>query len=160
MSSIIVNGFNVGTEMTTVILSSNLPGFQSVPIETLGHMKEFKADQENTEVICTPVAYGGLRFHRNIYHDWMGTINLTRFNATLSQMMLLIMQVFQQTGAETYWAFFTLMNNTAAGTQDSFLFTNAVIGKHSLGNFSGTSEVDTSLAFRCQSLTITTTQLA
>jgi hypothetical protein len=154
MSQILVNGFNVGTEMSQVVFTSSLGTFLT---EEWGHMKDFKADQENTEIICTPVAYGGLRFHRNIYHDFAGSISWTRYNSLLSGTMLLIMNKFQTGGGETYWNISSTITNTAAGTIDLLLFQNCVFGKHNVGSFNGTSEVENSIAFRCQALSISGT---
>lgn len=152
MANIIVNGFNVGPELTQSILSSSLGTF---PVQQVGHLKSINTKQENTKVTCTPVIYGGLRFHRNIYHDWSGTLDFTRYNGNLTALIARVMQIFQQGGGETYWTIYNTINNTAAGGQDQYLFTNVVLDDHGMGNFGGDAEVDQSLAFRCQSLTIT-----
>ena len=151
MADIIVNGFNVGTELQQIILTSDLGSF---PSSQLGHLKSFKADQEASKITCTPVAYNGRRFHRNIYHDWAGTLTFTRFDATLTALVAQIMNRFQLTGAETYFSIFTQINNTAAGTRDNYLFEEVVLDQHNLGEFNGTGEVENSIAFRCQSMTI------
>lgn len=152
MANIVVNGFNVGPELTQCILSSNLGTF---PVQNVGHLKSIMTKQEATKVTCLPVIYGGLRFHRNIYHDWSGTLNFTRYNGNLTRIIAQIMNVFQQTGAETYWSIYNTINNTAAGGQDQYLFQNLVLDEHDMGTFGGDAEVDQSIAFRSQSLTIT-----
>ena len=154
MSQMIVNGINVGQEQQLLILSNPVLG--TIPFEQLAHRTEFNAKQEATQVISTPTAYNGLRFHRNIYHDWSGTISADRFNNNFTALILRIMQIFQTTGAETYFSLFTQIANTAAGTIDELQFNQIVLDQHDAGKFT-TGKVEQSIAFRCQSLTITGT---
>lgn len=152
MGQLIVNGFTVGTEQQQLILSN--PTIGSFPVEQLGHQLEFNAKQESTKVICTPSAYNGRRLHRNIYHDWSGMLRTQRFNANMTQLILRIMQIFQDTGAESYFSLFTSINNTVLNTVDQYYFNRIVLDEHDLGKFDGTTGVENSIAFRCQSLTI------
>ncbi len=156
---IIVNGINVGTEMQQVVLSSSDPAIGTIPLENLGHMKSFTADQQSSQIICTPSAYNGKRFHRNIYHDWFGKITVARYNGNMTAMINRIMQQFQATGAETYFSFFTAITNTDAGSNDQYTFIQAVIDTHNLGDWTGTAEVDNTLSFRCQALLRTSAAL-
>lgn len=98
---VLVNGFNVGTEL--VALSINWNG-NTVSCEQLGHLEALNnVTQENTEITVSPVGYGGIRFHRNIYHDWMFSLDFDRFNNNVTSLVQGVMTNFQQTGAETYF---------------------------------------------------------
>jgi hypothetical protein len=153
MANLIVNGFNVGTELQHVILSAdNGPSF---PIEQLGHLKEINSRQQSSRVICSPVIYNGRRLHRNIYHDWSGELVLTRFNMDLTNLIVGVINRFQQTGAETYFSLYATISNTSVGSEDEMLYTRMVLDEHDPGRYNGMSEVDISIAFRAQSLVLT-----
>lgn len=151
MSQIIVNGFNVGTDLQSVIIT-DLTGGATYPVETLGHLTTLAGQQESTPLTSTPVVYNGRRFHRNIYHDFSGRLEFDRYNAALTALVLSIMQRFQQTGQETYFSILATVNNTSAGSQDDFLFHQIVFDQHNFGQFSGTEKVGQTLNFRCQQL--------
>ncbi len=158
MAQLLYNGYNVGTDLTSVIMQ--VQGGGSIPIELLGHITEFSVTQEMTKTVSTPVSYGGKRIHRNIYHDFAGEINLDRFNGAMTNLINGIAQRFQTLGEETYFSILAQIQNTTAGVQgvDEWLFCQCVIGDHHVGRFGGTSKVDgMRFAFMCQALTITGT---
>ncbi len=155
---ILVNGANVGTDLQNVLFQTT-PGGVSFLASKMGHLKEISATTQNTKVIITPVIYNGLRIHRNIYHDLMGEMTFTRFNGDITNLIWNIMLNFRNTGAETYFSLYTSIWNSAlpVPSLDEYQFTQLVFDEHSLGRFNGTSEVDVTLPWRCQTLTISGT---
>ncbi len=153
MANITVNGFTVGTALQSVILRDDQGN--SYPIETLGHLKDLKATQQVSEVTCTPVIYNGLRLHRNIYHDFSGSLLLTRFGPAMTRLVIGIMNRFQTTGVETYWDIYATIFNDVLNSTDEYLFSRSVFDNHDLGSFQGTGEVENSLNFRSQKLFLT-----
>lgn len=152
--NILVNGTNVGTELQQVVLFTNANGGVSFPANALGHLKEINARQQSTKVTISPVIYNGKRIHRNIYHDFAGELMFSRFNGDITNLILGIVNRFQSLGAETYFSLYTNIFNSTLGTIDEYLFQQLVLDDHDLGRWNGTSEVDVSIAFRCQSLII------
>jgi len=151
MAAITVNSYSVGTEMQSLVLQAN---GQSYPVQQLGHLREFNATQNVTQTTITPVVYGGLRLHRNIYHDFSGRISFDRYNASITSLMQSIAYTFQQTGAETYFTIFATIFNAFLNTTDDYLFNNCVLDGHDLGAWTGTAEVQNLIQFRCQSFVV------
>jgi hypothetical protein len=157
MAQLLVNGYNVGTELQSVILLANAAGI-TIDTATLGHLRELSAEQQITTNTITPAVYNGLRLHRNIYHDWSGTLNFDRYNGNLTNLMNGIQQSFQLNGAETYFTMFaTIFDTTYVGQEDLYMFSQVVLGPGSFGSWGGTGEVQQSISWRCQGMVITGT---
>ncbi len=153
MANITVNGFTVGTALQSVILRDDQGN--SYPVEQLGHLKDLKSMQQSSPIICTPVIYNGLRLHRNIYHDFTGSLLFTRFGPAITRIVLGIMNRFQTTGVETYWDIYATIFNDVLNSTDEYLFSRAVFDNHDPGSFQGTAEVENGLSFRSQKLFLT-----
>lgn len=152
MAQIVVNSYNVGTDLQSCILQPSTGG--QYPVETLGHLKELRAKGEVTPTTITPVIYGGLRMHRNIYHDYSGALMFERYNGSLVSLFNGIMQNFQATGEETYFGIYATVFNAVLNTQDEYLFHQCVIDMDNFGGFNGTAAVENGIIFRCQTLAI------
>ena len=152
MAKLVVNSHNVGTDLNSCILQPATGG--AYPVEQLGHLKELRAKGEVTPTTITPVIYGGLRLHRNIYHDYSGSLLFERYNGALVSFWNNILQTFQNTGAETYFSIYATVINPVVNTTDEYLFAHCVLDMDNFGNFNGTSAVEQGLAFRCQTLAI------
>ena len=150
---IIVNGFTVGTELQSCVLRAT--GGGSYPVNLLGHLKEQDMRQEVTKLTQTPVIYGGKRLHRNIYHDFSGRLTFGRYSGFLMQLIIDIVNNFQTAGYETYFTMLSTVFNSTINTTDEYLLTQMVIDLSAAGTYTGTSEVDQTLEFRAQALTIT-----
>lgn len=153
MANIIVNGFSVGTELQSVILLAKDLG-TSIPLEQIGHLKELHATQQSTALTISPVLYGGKRLHRNIYHDFSGRLVFDRFNGDITNLNQGIMQRFQNQGYETYFTLYWKVFNSYLNTTDEYMLTQVVLNDHDAGTFSGTTNVENSMAYRSQSLII------
>jgi hypothetical protein len=148
-----VNSFTVGTDLQSCVLYSSTGA--SIDTATLGHLLEVNAQQQTTKLTQSPATYGGLRLHRNIYHDFACRLVFARYSANLTTLITQIMQRAQQQGYETYFSIFGVGFNPIAAAEEEFLFQNCVIDDHDFGTYTGTTAVDQSFAFRCQSLILT-----
>ncbi len=152
MANLLVPSFNVGTELSQVIiLASN---GVSLSANALGHLEDISAEQNVTKKTITPVLYAGKRMHRNIYHDFSGSMMFSRFNGDITNLINGIMSEFQSTMKETYFSIYMLVNNTSVGTIDEYVFQNCILDGHKIGPFTGTDEVKAPLNFQAQSFII------
>jgi hypothetical protein len=155
MAQLLLNNYNIGTDLQQVILVAD--NGRNIAANQLGHLEEISATQQVTRNTISPVLYQGKRLHRNIYHDWEGRLNFTRFNGDMTSLIQGIMDRFQQTGAETYFTLYCTVRDlgqAGAQTLDEYAFQRCVLDGHEMGPFTGLAEVKAPLTFRCQSLII------
>lgn len=151
---LLINGFNVGQELTSLIFIPESTG-TAIPVENLAHLDELRMNQVQSNVTKTPCGYGGQQLHRNIYHGWEGHFAFTRHSGALSGLIHSIVDKFQTTGAESYFTIYATILNTAislggASVASEYIITKAVFGEHDPGAMNGTEAVTPALAFRCQ----------
>lgn len=152
MAQLVVNSYNVGTDLQSCILQMSTGG--SFPVETLGHLKELQAKGEATPTTISPVIYGGKRLHRNIYHDYSGSLMFERYNGSLVALYNQIATTFQETGMETYFSIYGTVFNNLLNTTDEYLFHQCVIELANFGGFNGQAAVEQGISFRCQTLAL------
>lgn len=156
MAQLLVNDYNVGTDLQQVIIvPAQGPNLSA---NAIGHLEEINASQDVTENTIKPVLYQGIPLHRNIYHGWMGELRFTRFNGDVTNLMARIAERFHSTGEESYFTIYMTVRNTAAQAAgqanaiEEYAFLRAVFSNHKIGPFSGTAQVEAPLSFRCQDL--------
>ena len=146
-----INGFNIGQDAQITITADN---GQAFPAEQLGHLMEFEADWDDTEIKVVPITHGGKPLYDVIPHGITGRMSFTRMNGALSAVFADLMNDFYDNGLRHKFKISVRVLNRD-GTVDTYLFDECSISKAKFGNFRADKEVDQSFSFRSQNMTTT-----
>lgn len=154
-SSLTVNGYNVGVDISLTISNQFGDVFNA---GDLGHFRgiDCKFDTENLKI--QPISRGGKPLYLMIPSGLSGTLKFTRFNGSLTNVFSSLYQAFYTAGILPKWTYSAAVVNRD-GTTDKYIWTGAVFANPDFGSFQDVREVDQGMSFNAENL-LTTSNLA
>jgi hypothetical protein len=149
--AVTVAGFNIGTDAAVSISDQYGDIF---PASSLGHIMEFDAESEDTEIKIVPLTGGGVPIYQTIWSGVRGHLMFTRNTGALTLMIIELMNAYHDSGIIPQFSMtLTVLNRD--GTTDEYLFSGVQWIRPRFGNFRATKEVDERLEFRASRITAT-----
>jgi len=152
-TSLTVNGYNIGTDVSVTISDQYGDTFNA---GSLGHLRSIEAtwDMENQKI--QPITRGGKPLYLSIPSGMTGNMHFTRFNGALSSIFVELYQAFYSAGLLPKWTISCQVLNRD-GTTDQYIFTGVVFGRPQWGNFADIREVDQTFEFNAENVISTST---
>jgi hypothetical protein len=148
MVAFVINGYTIGQDIQ-VSLQDDAGNFVA-DVGQLGHLMEFEATQEDTELRIIPITNGGVPLIDTLPHGWTGRMTFTRINGALDNLWAAIQNNFYAGRRQHFQIGVSVVNRD--GTTDTYTFIQVSFSKPSFGNFRADKEVDQTVTFRSQNM--------
>lgn len=151
MATSVLNGYNVGTDVSLSISDSYGDVF---PAEALAHITEFDCESDDVEIKVTPISFGGVPIYQTVWNGIRGRLMFARVNGSFQSMVINLMDSYFNLGNIPFFTITeTVMNRD--GTVDEYMYVGCQWVRPRFGNFRATKEVDMSFDFRAQRAVLT-----
>ena len=155
MANILVNGLNIGTDISVTISDNYGDVFTDADI---GNMMSFNVSMDMHMLKVTPITNGGKPIYRSIPNGLSGTMEYVRVNGNITSIFTVLYAAFYNAGLlPTFTITVTVINRN--GTTDEYIFPEVVFHTPDFGRFDGISEVRQKIDFSGPEI-LSTTNLA
>jgi hypothetical protein len=145
-SSLTVNGFNIGTNITVTISDQFGDVFNA---GDLGHLQEIGANFDMEMLKISPITRGGKPMYLAIPSGLSGTMRFTRFNGALTSMFTQLYQLYYNNGILPKFTITVSVINPDS-TTDQYIFTGVVFSRPGFGDFQNIREVDQGFSWNAE----------
>lgn len=143
MPGLIVNGFNVGTDLSGAV--SDVLG-DIFTFEDLGHIIEFDSAAEDSPLKVVPIDNGGIPVFQTIWSGVSGNMTFVRSGPAFNRLIIDLMAGYHFTGIIPQFSITVNVMNRD-GSIDEYLYSGVQFSKPSFGNYRGVKEVDMKVGF-------------
>lgn len=134
----IINGFNVGTDVSVVIQDQ----FGDViPAASMGHLLEFESQSNDKPLEVVPITTGGIPIYQTIWGGVTGDMRFARVNGTFQQIFSDLINQYHIAGLISQMNCQTRVRNRD-GSVDTFMYVGFQFRGPRFGSYMSTREVD------------------
>jgi hypothetical protein len=134
----IINGFNVGTDVTFTLTDQ----FGDVlSASMLGHLIEFESQSNDKTLEVTPITTGGIPIYQTVWNGITGDMRFARVNGVFQQVFSDLMSTYFVAGIIPQMTLQTRVRNRD-GSVDTYIHVGFQFSKPRFGSFQATREVD------------------
>ncbi len=147
-TSTIINGFNVGTDVSWVLQDQ----FGDVlPASSFGHLIEFESQSNDKTIEVTPITTGGIPIYQTVWNGINGDMRFARANGRFTQMFSDLMSSYYIGGIIPQMNLQARVRNRD-GSVDTYMFVGFQFSKPRFGSFQATREVDMRVSFMASTM--------
>jgi hypothetical protein len=151
MTGFIINGFNVGTDVSFSVQDNFGDAF---PLDALGLLMEADMKSMDKKLDVTPISNGGVPLFLTIWAGVSGSFSFTRTDGSMQNMIMDLMDAYFSSGIIPIFSMQASVLNRDQSI-DEYQLSGLQWNDPSFGNFRAEKEVDQKIEFRASLLTRT-----
>lgn len=146
--SAVINGFNVGTDLSFVLQDQ----FGDVlSASMLGHLVEFESQSNDKSLEVTPITTGGIPIYQTVWNGITGDMRFARVNGAFQQTFSDLMSSYFIAGIIPQMNLQVRVRNRD-GSVDTYLYLGFQFSKPRFGSYQAVREVDVRVSWMASTM--------
>ncbi len=148
MATTIINGFNVGTDVSFVLQNQ----FGDItPASVMGHLIEFESQSNDKSIEVTPITTGGIPIYQTIWNGITGDMRFARVNGQFQQVFSDLMASYFTAGIIPQMNLQVRVRNRD-GSVDSYVYIGFQFRQPRFGAYQAIREVDVRVSWSASTM--------